>query len=56
MHFSTIFGRPCEGNVYDGGLDAATALEMQIAADNTVARGGWSYPADSDCELSMCQG
>ena len=54
-HFSTLFGRPCEGNGYDAGLDAATALEMQIAADIAVSSGGWSYPADSDCELTMCQ-
>ena len=54
-HYSTLFGRPCEGNGYDAGLDAATALEMQIAADTVVSRGGWSYPADTDCELTMCQ-
>ena len=55
-HFSTLFGRPCEGNQYiPADLDAGAALDIQVAADNVVFRGGWDYPADSDCDLSMCQ-
>ena len=54
VHFSTLFGQVCSGNSYHGGLDQAIVHRLQISADNVISKGGWSYPADSDCKLTMC--
>ena len=54
VHFSTLFGVPCLGNTYGAGLDAGDVEELQIAADLAVEKADWTYPADSNCNLSMC--
>ena len=54
VHFSTLSGQPCLGNTYGAGLDAGTVEQLQIAADLAVDKANWNFPADSDCELSMC--
>ena len=54
VHFSTLFGQPCLGNTYGSSLDAGIVEGLQIAADLAVDKADWTYPADSDCKLSMC--
>jgi len=57
MHFLAIFGDGTNvvGNAYRGGLDSATALQLQKVAQDVWDNGGdWDYTSDGDCDLSMC--
>ena len=36
------------------GLGSGTASKLQQASDEAISQGGWSFPSDSNCNLSMC--
>ena len=36
------------------GLGSGTASKLQQASDDAISQGGWSFPYDSNCNLSMC--
>ena len=55
VHFSTLYGEPCTGNHFHGGLTNQDHVhQLQVAADTAVAQGSWNFPASSSCKLSIC--
>ena len=55
VHFSTLYGEPCTGNHFHGGLTSQDHIhQLQVAADTAVAQGSWNFPASSSCKLSIC--
>ena len=55
VHFSTLYGEPCTGNHFHGGLTSQDHVHrLQVAADTAVAQGSWNFPASSSCKLSIC--
>ena len=55
VHFSTLYGEPCTGNLFHGGLTSQDHVDqLQVVADTAIAQGSWNFPASSSCKLSIC--
>ena len=55
VHFSTLYGEPCTGNSFHAGLtNDDHVYKLQVAADTTISKGSWNFPASSSCNLTIC--
>ena len=55
VHFSTLFGEPCTGNLFHDELTNQDLVhQLQMAADSAISQGSWNFPESSSCDLTMC--